>query len=222
MLLISEYIRSVDADIDINGFCSGVTSCVNSVYDKDTKEHAKSHPEERITASCIVFSKKRREIWMIGDCQCLIDGKLYENPKPDESILAGHRAEIISKALAEKTHTIDDIRNNDIGRKAIIPDMIRNMENHNKTYSVVDGFPIPMDKVKRISLADNEGTVVLASDGYPFLCPTLSLSEEALHQQLTNDPLNIKTFKATKAFMDGNNSFDDRTYIRFRYSANYL
>ena len=113
-------------------------------------------------------------------------------------------------------HTIDDIRSNDIGRQAIIPEMIKTMQEQNKTYSVVDGFPIPMSKTRKISLTGNENLIVLASDGYPVLCPTLSQSEAVLAKQLTEDPLNINTFKATKAFIAGNNSFDDRAYVSFR------
>jgi hypothetical protein len=56
---------------------------------------------------------------------------------------------------------------------------------------------------------------VLATDGYPTLLPTLAASEEALQQQRANDPLNIGSFQATKAFHPDNNSFDDRSYIRF-------
>ena len=45
--------------------------------------------------------------------------------------------------------------------------------------------------------------------------PTLKESESLLAHQRETDPLNIGQFKATKAFVQGNNSFDDRTYIRF-------
>ena len=45
---------------------------------------------------------------------------------------------------------------------------------------------------------------------------TLQESEERLDWQRENDPLNIGQFKATKAFAQGNNSFDDRSYIRFK------
>jgi glycerophosphoryl diester phosphodiesterase len=58
--------------------------------------------------------------------------------------------------------------------------------------------------------------IVLASDGYPFLCKTLEESEQRLAQQKSEDPLNIGAFKATKAFTKENNSFDDRAYIRFK------
>ena len=55
-----------------------------------------------------------------------------------------------------------------------------------------------------------------SSDGYPFLKGTLHESEEALVCQLRDDPLCIRSFKATKGLMLGNVSFDDRCYLRFR------
>jgi len=89
------------------------------------------------------------------------------------------------------------------------------MRGQNINYSVIDGFPIPRQHVRVITLDFRPWELVLATDGYPFLCPTLQESEERLAWQKANDPLNIGQFKATKAFMQGNVSFDDRTYIRF-------
>lgn len=66
-----------------------------------------------------------------------------------------------------------------------------------------------------ISVSSSE--IVLASDGYPFLKPTLAASEAALAEQIANDPHNIRSFIATKGIVEGNKSFDDRTYIRFVY-----
>ena len=82
--------------------------------------------------------------------------------------------------------------------------------------SVIDGFHIPREHVRIITLNFQPWEIVLASDGYPFLCPTLAESESRLHQQRTDDPLNIGTFKATKAFHPDFNSFDDRSYIRLK------
>ena len=84
------------------------------------------------------------------------------------------------------------------------------------TYPVIDGFPIPQQLVPVITLNFQPWDIVLASDGYPFLEPTLAETEARLEEQRRNDPLNIGTFKATKAFVEGNNSFDDRSYIRFK------
>lgn len=100
-------------------------------------------------------------------------------------------------------------------RDVIIPDMLRAMQEQNKTYAVIDGFPIQQDKIKVVKVSADTQEVVLASDGYPFLCPTLAESEARLKEQIVRDPLNINTFKATKGMMTGNLSFDDRAYIRF-------
>ena len=39
--------------------------------------------------------------------------------------------------------------------------------------------------------------------------------EAALGEKIANDPQNIHSFIATKGIVEGNKSFDDRTYIRF-------
>lgn len=216
MLLICEYIRQVNKDVTAEKFCKGVTSFIRDRYDKEALPRLAEHPEERLTASCIVYSRNKRQVWMIGDCQCLIGNKLYENPKPYEEVLARKRADILKKLL-DNGMSVEELRSNDLGRKAIIPEMIETMMNQNKTYAVIDGFNIPMDKVRIIQLTDKRPqTIVMASDGYPFLLPTLTESEKALRQQLEKDPLNIYEFIATKAYIKGNNSFDDRTFVCFR------
>ncbi len=94
--------------------------------------------------------------------------------------------------------------------------MIETMRQQNITYSVIDGFPIPRQHVRIITLDFQPWEIVLATDGYPFLCPTLKESEERLRHQRETDPLNIgPDFQATKAFHPDNNSFDDRAFIRF-------
>lgn len=215
MQLISKYIKHAPKDISITDFCRGVTEYIHKEYKSSQLDRLADHPEERLTASCIVYSRLQRQIWMIGDCQCMVGNQYYDNPKHDEAVIAEKRAEINNKLLSSGQSTIEELRNNDIGRKEIIPMMIASMRDQNKTYSVVDGFHIPIDKVRIITLDFEPWTIVMASDGYPFLKPTLAESEAALKQQLDTDPLNINTFKATKAFLAGNNSFDDRTYIRF-------
>ncbi len=165
-------------------------------------ERMAQHPEERLTASAILYSKARREVWMVGDCQAIIDDKLYENGKPYEQEIAERRASLIKQGMAPAE-----------ARKQIEPLLIEAMlSGQNKSYTVIDGFPIYQEGVRVVS---SPIEVVLASDGYPFLKPTLAESEEALARQLANDPQNIASFIATKGIVEGNKSFDDRTYIRF-------
>ena len=148
---------------------------------------------------------------MIGDCQCIIGDTLYDNPKPYEQELAEKRAAIIKASPQPWDHFLD----NDTARAAIIPRMLETMRQQNKTYAVIDGFPVDERHVRILTLDFQPWEIVLASDGYPFLEPTLEASEAKLASQRATDPLNIGKFKATKAFVRGNNSFDDRSYIRF-------
>ena len=238
MMLISEYIwEELKADASVDDFCQGVTAYIyNKVYEKlGVEERLKEHPEERLTASAILYSRTRNEVWMVGDCQAIIDGKLYENGKPYEQEIARKRVELIEQGLSPAE-----------ARKQIEPLLIKAMlSGQNQTYTVIDGFPIYREGVKVVSVSDScsvqdsvpasdsvpcsdsvsaSGTIsvssseiVLASDGYPFLKPTLAASEATLAEQIANDPQNIHSFIATKGIVEGNKSFDDRTYIRFVY-----
>lgn len=238
MMLISEYIREeLKADASVDDFCQGVTAYIyNKVYEKlGVEERLKEHPEERLTASAILYSRTRNEVWMVGDCQAIIAGKLYENGKPYEEKIARKRVELIEQGLSPAE-----------ARKQIEPLLIKVMlSGQNQTYTVIDGFPIYREGVKIVSVSDScsvqdsvpasdsvpcsdsasasdtipssSSEIVLASDGYPFLKPTLAASEAALAEQIANDPQNIHSFIATKGIVEGNKSFDDRTYIRFVY-----
>ena len=242
MMLISEYIREeLKADASVDDFCQGVTAYIyNKVYEMlGVEERLKEHPEERLTASAILYSRTRNEVWMVGDCQAIIAGKLYENGKPYEEKIARKRVELIEQGLSPAE-----------ARKQIEPLLIKAMlSGQNQTYTVIDGFPIYREGVKVVSVSDfcsvqnsvsssdscsvqdtvscsdsvsasdtipsSSSEIVLASDGYPFLKPTLAASEAALAEQIANDPQNIHSFIATKGIVEGNKSFDDRTYIRF-------
>ena len=244
MMLISEYIQEeLKADASVDDFCQGVTAYIyNKVYEKlGVEERLKEHPEERLTASAILYSRTRNEVWMVGDCQAIIAGKLYENGKPYEEKIARKRVELIEQGLSPAE-----------ARKQIEPLLIKAMlSGQNQTYTVIDGFPIYREGVKVVSVSDSSSVqgsvsssdscsvqdpvscsgsasasdtipsssseIVLASDGYPFLEPTLAASEAALAEQFANDPQNIHSFIATKGIVEGNKSFDDRTYIRFVY-----
>ena len=174
--------------------------------------HLALHPEDRLAASAIIYSRLWRQLWLVGDCQALIDGQLIDNPKPYEQQLAQERADIIRHSERPQDSFLDD----DTARQSIIPHMIQCMQQQNRTYAVLDGFPVAQLHVKVITLDFQPHQLVLASDGYPFLCSTLEESEARLELQRQQDPLNIgPDFQATKAFIHGNNSFDDRAYIRF-------
>ena len=216
MQLVCRYIRRMPKETTCEQFLRGVTACVRRHYRKSMLTRLSEHPEDRLTASVVVYSRLQREVWMVGDCQCLVGGEFYDNPKPAEAELAAMRAEEAQRQMGEG-RTLQELLANDTARPVIIPRMLETMRQQNVTYSVVDGFPIDRKHVRIITLDFRPWEIVLASDGYPFLCPTLEESEHRLQQQRENDPLNIgPDFLATKGFHPDFNSFDDRSYIRFR------
>lgn len=216
MQLTARYIRRMPKDTTCEGFLRGVTAYIRKHYKKSMLPRLAEHPEDRLTCSAIVFSRLNREIWMVGDCQCLINGELFDNPKPAEAELAAMRAEEVKRLLAEGMSQ-DELLRNDIARQVMIPRMVESMKQQNITYSVIDGFPIARQAIKIIPLDFRPWDIVLASDGYPTLCPTLEESEQKLQEQREKDPLNIgPDFQATKAFHPDYNSFDDRSYLRLK------
>lgn len=62
-----------------------------------------------------------RQIWMISDCQCMVDGRFYDNPKPCETDIAEKRAAIAADMLNSGTATVESLRRDDKARQAIIP-----------------------------------------------------------------------------------------------------
>ena len=222
MMLISEYIQQeMKADATVDEFCEGITAYIyNKVYlPMGIEEQLRLHPEERLTASAVVYSNHRKEVWMVGDCQAIINRKLYDNSKPYEQEIAARRVALIQQGMTPAE-----------ARKSIEPLLIEAMlGGQNKCYAVIDGFPIYREGVRVVSLEEESSTIssfsecntpsqeiVLASDGYPFLKPTLAESEAALEHLIAHDPQCIHDFIATKGLVAGNKSFDDRTYIRFK------
>lgn len=215
--IIYKELDSLDEQIDAYNAIERLNEAIRKSYG-DNYEIAKKQVEERISATIIIFSKFKNEIWIFGDCQCLVNGKYFNNPKVIDKILAEVRSLYIGLEMLNGKNE-EDIRNNDTGRNYILPLIKETMKYANNYdseygYNVLDGFKINSEKCVIIKTSPKD-EIVLASDGYPVLKPTLKESEDTLKEIIEKDSLGIKLFKSTKGLVTGNNSFDDRTYIRF-------
>lgn len=220
MMLVSNLIATgLQPDADVETFCRLATDCIRHCYVDHHADYDSlaSNPVERITCSAVVYSNARRELWFVGDCQALdvTHGVHYEHCKPYEQPIAEIRSARIRLGLLDGK-TVEVYRQHDEGRDYILPLLRDYCKYQNVTYPVIDGFPIPMATVKVVSLHDSTREIVLASDGYPSLAPCLQDSEAQLTALLQNDPLLIDKVKATKGWMIGNRSYDDRAYVRLR------
>ncbi|MCM1312734.1 MAG: hypothetical protein NC206_03785 [Bacteroides sp.] len=225
--IVSSVLRSlVPADADMASAVNIVSEAIHDCYLRlGVLPMVERCPENRITASSVIYSRSRQEIWMIGDCQCMLDGKLYTNPKRIDGLLAEVRSlyHRLSDGGSDSFSSASESFSSasvDCGREFILPLLRKQCRLQNASadneyaYGVFDGIGSPLPFCKMVPAA-GVSEVVLASDGYPELFPTLSDSESYLARILDEDPMLISLFKATKGLMPDQCSFDDRAYIRF-------
>lgn len=177
-------------------------------------------PVLRPTAAIAMFSRARHEVWRIGDCPVLVDGVSWPAAKSVDGLTAAARAYVLH-AETRRGRTVADLVAHDVGRDVITPllryqGLFQNEPERSEWgHCVIDGFAVP--GWGRECLPCTAGAeIVLGSDGYPELAPTLAATEALLQQALQEDPLCIARLRSTKGVYPGQVSFDDRTYVRFR------
>ena len=198
-----------------------LSSAVSSMYKElGIEKRVLNFPSERASACIAIYSKTKNEVWMVGDCQCRIDGTSYTNPKAIDSLLSDIRSFFIQTELKSGKST-EAILAKDSGREFITPLLERqslfqnSLEKNEFTYGVIDGFKVPESEIRIIKLS-HPTTIILATDGYPQLFDSLAQSERYLKKILKTDPLCFRVFKSTKALQPDNTSFDDRAFLSFR------
>ena len=214
------------ADLPADADCSAFIARANEMFVRFYREHrlldrARADASCRLTASAVVYSDARREVWSVGDCRLRIGGGEYRHEKAIDTLLSSRRAEAIESYLAQGGEP-DALFVRDVGREAIREALLRQYRAQNPTapdtpfaYGVLDGFPPYAPDVRSYAVEAGQ-EVVLASDGYPAVLPTLEESERRLRQILHDDPHCFRIFKSTKGVMQGQTSFDDRAYLRLR------
>lgn len=183
------------------------------------EERIFAEPYIRPSASMIIYSKYHRKIWMIGDCQCYFNGTLYQNTKHVDKVFEEVRSIILQAELLQG-NSIENFQDRDVGFEMIKP-LIQKQYNFQNgdpesplSYAVVNGFPIPNALIKTVDVPDDVTYISLATDGYSKIFSTLEETESELKRMLEIDPLCISENIGTKAWMKGNSSYDDRTYIK--------
>jgi glycerophosphoryl diester phosphodiesterase len=220
--IIDQVLSQLSSDVTVRAAVDTITAHIKDFYkEQGVLELVQKDPSQRVTAALIVASLPRREIWFIGDCQCMLDDRLLQNTKPVDDITAQARAMFLETEL-QKGATIEELRQNDTGREFILPLLKQQQLFQNNPaagtywYPIIDGFPVPAEGVRIESIPEKTQTIVLASDGYPVLKSSLEASEEELQDVLERDPLLFRFYKSTKGVQEGYVSYDDRAYIKLR------
>lgn len=220
--LASEIIGQVIENLAQNSTIEQVIESINtefqSFYDSNLFPYDKA--SLGLQAMLALYSKYHQQVYLIGDCQAVIEGNRYINPKLIDTTLEHLRSLIVHVEVAKTGEDLKDyFSKGDQAREQILPWITEStiFANDNTSpwgYSVLNGESVPTSLIKVIDVPDNS-QVILASDGYPFVEETLEASEMKLQLLLEDDPYLIQTVKSTKGLTKGATSFDDRTYIRF-------
>ena len=211
----AEAIEKLPPDTTAQEAVTRMSEAVGKGLREITPNHAPSRPP------CFVFvmySAARRELWRVGDAQYLIDSQ-GRNPEMavDEVVVKARQLVIHAHLLAGAK--VETLRRDDPGRKVIEPILELQTRFMNRAdspygYGAISGSEVPAQFIEIINMPTEAREIVLASDGYPQVYPTLRESEAWLAHVLGRDPLLTELHVAAKGQRPGAASFDDRAYVR--------
>ncbi|MCI0659973.1 MAG: hypothetical protein L0220_02760 [Acidobacteria bacterium] len=217
---LADTIKSFPKKITRSEAVQEFTGCLARFYKQNNiYDYMSLHQMERASADLAVYSDYHGEIWIIGDCQCIANNRLYSSRKTIDEIAANTRALYIElELIAGKT--VDQLMERDTGREYIesllrMQAFFQNSQiDHPYSFGAVDGFEISANHIQTITVQANSKYIVLASDGYPELMSSFEASEKRLKEFLEKDPLCIRIHKLTKGLSKHTISYDDRTYLK--------
>lgn len=215
---ICQVIRELTPDASYNQLIQAVNQSYADFY--EAVDFPYDPTRYGLQAMVATYSNYHRQVWLIGDCQVRMGKMVYTQPKRSDEVLEEMRS-LVANIEMHETHQVPAtyFGADDPARKVILPWIERATQFANDAtnewgYSVLDGQPVPLELMQIITVPPST-EVILATDGYPQILPTLNQSEQYLERMLTQDPHAIAAFKSTKGVQSGQQSFDDRAYIRF-------
>lgn len=196
---------------------AALTTAQSATSDQQQFDEAyfRAHPNDRLQLNAVIYSAQTHEIWLFGDCQAMVNGQAIPTLKRVDALL-GELRSFAWQALELGDDHHRDQAASDPARELILPflRLQSNFANQRGDYGyfVFDGFTDLDYPIRTIRVSPNDD-IVLASDGYPQLHPTLADSETALADLRKHDPHLVHEFKTTKGFQPNLDSFDDRTFL---------
>lgn len=189
-------------------------------------------PGNLADAAFAAYVPSRYEVFHINDCSfgfVLRDGTFDPHliGKTVDELTSELRARVIAFL---RSHDVDPFEGGrDRGREFIHPMLASQGELQNLDPDVAgDWFGIPKrlvayntlngmpTEVSVTPVPEGTASIVLASDGFPELKPTLDASLAALRSLLKEDPHCIDRLRSTKGVRAGCETYDDMSYMRVR------
>lgn len=188
-------------------------------HENKLTEEMTNIPYLRPSAAMVLYSEHYKKVWLIGDCQCYMNGRHYQHLKEIDTITSRARAMLVESELAQGK-SVEDIMADDRSFELIKPMIQSQYHFQNRppsekySYEVLNGFHMYMESVQAVDVPVNTETLAFASDGYPKIFGTLAETEEHLASVLARDPLCIHENMSVRGLVKGRVSYDDRTYLK--------
>src|SRR5579883_3135115 len=75
--LIDQVLSQLPGDVTAREAVDAITARIRHFYEEhDVLELVQADPSQRLSAALIAVSLSRKEIWFVGDCQCMLDKRL--------------------------------------------------------------------------------------------------------------------------------------------------
>ncbi len=219
--VLSAEIKKLPSSIGPRAFADRLTVALR---DAVASEHGPLDDETRWpVASVIGFSPAAGEIWRIGDCNLVFDGKEWPGTKAVDDAAYSFRA-VINAAHLARGMSLNEVIATDPGSKAARP--LHNLQQHLANiagpwgFGCINGRHVPDDLIEVIPIPATTHEVVLTSDGYLEPAMSLARSESRLKELVKADPAAVdELWRIGKPFRAGFNAPDDRAYLRIRSDA---
>ncbi|UTR16147.1 hypothetical protein MM221_06195 [Salipaludibacillus sp. LMS25] len=220
--LIKQTIESLQGPETIEDIITQINDSYALFYrDYQLTEVIKTKPFLRPSATMALYSAYARKIWLIGDCQCYVNGQHYQHGKEVDAVTSQARRLLVEAELA-KGKSVADIIASDTSFEMIKPLIQAQYVFTNQlpskpfSYEVINGDPLYIESFQVIDVPVGITSLALASDGYPHIFATLTETESHLKHVLQRDPLCIYDNVSVRGVTNGKISYDDRTYIHVR------
>jgi hypothetical protein len=171
---------------------------------------------------CLLDLSSNR-IFRLGDCWFLIDTLVHRKTLAVEEPLTELRsAYLLARILAGETPAelaAAQPESAMVSEYLKVKDHFANSWGTERGYGVINGDEVPNKFVEVFDIPNGASVVAIGTDGYPIPAATLKQVEEQLYNVLRDDPLLIGNSRAPKGMAPGNDSFDDRAFIRLQRHA---
>ena len=117
--IITKAIEKIDGTtyaeiLDFNEFVKYVNRYIANYLEK----HNMPEKIGEMEATGVIYSKHKNQIWLVGDCRAIYDGKIVKNPLKIDDVVIDIRVQLV-KALMEAGFSEQELEENDISKQII-------------------------------------------------------------------------------------------------------